>query len=243
MTRFLEARTITEAAAYISLQNPGGLCNWGPDRPLCMHCLQETATNSRYCPVCQSIPDYPDAGVNTGLLLTGKDLQLSGEPAQSISDSETVVLLPSYKVADFLLNFSKLQGAVVFPGTGDMFFSDATAIARYYSAAVTKPFIKLFFSHSHMRTLSLEDYLTPELFERLCSVAVLIKSAFNPEERILISGILHKDSTNQTYELSRFYSMCNTRQKNLLDRIQIQDIDPVRGLLLFQITRYVSQPD
>jgi len=243
MTRLIEAQTIKEAAGFIDLQNPGGLCTWGPDKPLCMHCWQELAKDSAFCSVCQEIPEYPGPGVNTGVLLTGKDLGLPDELAQDISDNEAVVLLPSHRVADFLLSISNLQAAVVFPGKGDMHFSDALAIARYYATAAAGSFIKLFFSHSHMRTLSLDDYLSLELFERLCSVAGLIKSAFSPEERKIISDIFHKDSTNQTYELSRFYSMCNTRQKKLLDEIQIRDIDPVRGLILFQITRYVSKPD
>ena len=239
MTRLLEAQTIKEAAGFIGLQNPGGLCAWGPDKPLCMHCWQELA----FCPVCQEIPEYPESGVNTGVLLTGKVLEFAYELAQDISENETVVLLPAHRVADFLLNTSNLQAAVVFPGKGDMLFSDALAMARYYAAAATGPFIKLFFSHSHMRTLALNDYLSPEIFERLCSVAGFIKSAFSLEERKIVSDMFHKDSTNQTYELSRFYSMCNTRQKNLLDEIQVRDIDPARGLLLFQITRYVSTSD
>ena len=242
MTRLIEAQTINEAAGFIGLQNPGGLCAWGPDRPLCIHCWQELATDSAFCPFCLEIPEYPESGVNTGVLLTGKELELAYELAQDISENETVVLLPSHRVADFLLSISNLQAAVVFPGKGDMFFSDALAMARYYAAA-TGYFIKIFFSHSHMRTLALNDYLSPEIFKRLCSVAGLIKSAFSPEERQIISDIFHKDSTNQTYELSRFYSMCNTQQKSLLDQIQVRDIDPARRLLLFQITRYVSRPD
>lgn len=270
--KILNAQTIKEAAALVHLcrQDHPVLANttrqpvsWGIDQPLCQRCWQELSGDDAFCPLCREVSNQIQLSrirANTGILifcqnetdlLTNCQAMSETTPVE-ISENELLVLLPSFEVANFLI-FIKDHASdtgmtnIVFPGQGDMTFGDALSIARYVAGSVQiqqNSFLtKFYFSHSHMRAFDFETFLGFDITTRLFEMASVIKTVFSRDERKVITGLLRKDPINRAYELKRFYSMCGREQKSVLDRIQIDRIEAERGLLLFEIVRYVHRND
>lgn len=237
------AQSIEEAFAFAGFKENESEqpLAWSPDKPLCRHCWQDLAQEGDLCLTCKSM--LPDARVkvNAGILFRcEKPEQFVAENGIThvLSRKELLILSPSSSVASIVLSFEGgWKSAVVFPGRGDMLFGDALAMARYFATEIAG--IKIFFSHSHMRTLELNDVLEFDLAQKLFGVAATLQSVFLRDDLFILSDILRKDRMNKKYELSRFYSMCSQDQKELLDQLQITEINPARANLLLQLVRYV----
>lgn len=267
--KVVNARFIKEAVALVQLseerhpvfsdtgQYP---LNWGIDKPLCRHCWQELAAADGVCPICSEMLHLMEVSVikvGAGILVScpyASDIlnapwEIPDTNLTLIGEDELLILLPHDSVAEGITFLherayrEKNLINIVFPGQEDIAFGDALAMARYFAenaASSSKGFLtKLFFSHSHMRSFDFEDYLPFDITRKLFETAAVIKSVFPGKDCSAIREILKKDRVNRVYELNRFYSMCNQNQKAVLDRIQIDNIDPAKALLLFQIVRYV----
>jgi len=246
-----------------------GICqnsplNWNIHRPLCKHCWQELATENGVCSLCREILARMEGlttKTDTGILVSCQSAEdvanafaaASVEPSVDsyretislISQKELLVLLPCFMTASFLTALQETAPclSIVFPGYGDMNFGDALAMARYFArnaeASENQTLTKFFFSHSHMRAFDMGDFFPFDLTKELFETASAIKSVFLKDDRDLICGLLKKDRVNRVYGLNRFYSLCNPDQKNLLNRLQVDNSEPNRLLLLFQLVRYV----
>lgn len=264
--KLLNARTIEEAVILTALSQEEHPVSepekkdplpWNSDKPLCQHCLQELAVDKNYCSFCseilkqnQELKSNISAGVLVHYQHTLDLINISEEPFVLLNDSELLILLPHFKVADFLCFLKETASHkspivnIIFPGRGDMLFCDALAMARYYAKNIQPsgyPFInKFFFNHSHMRSLSFEDFYSFNVAKALFEMASKIKPVFPPKNISVILDLLKKDDVNRVYELNRFYSMCNNDQKTLLNKIEIDESDPKRVQTLFQMVRYVQ---
>jgi len=255
--KILNARTIAGAIALVDLarENHSALnaanehpLNWGTNRPLCQHCWQELSVDNGLCSLCREIKAYT-AKSNTGVLVfchNAKNLEFQDVAPVSVSDTEKLVLLPAFMVAEFLAYLQKNPSPtinIVFPGNGGLTFGDALAIARYAAGKANimdnLSVTKFYFNHSHMRAFDFDTFLGYDITTKLLEMASTIKSVFSADDRRIIVDLLKKNKVNRTYDLKRFYSMCGPSQKSVLDQIQIDRIDPQRGILLFKLARYV----
>jgi hypothetical protein len=246
-----------------------GICqnsplDWNIHRPLCKHCWQELATENDVCSLCREILARMEGlttKTDTGILVSCQSAEdvanalvaSSIEPSVDsnretislISQKELLVLLPCFLTASFLTALQETAPclSIVFPGYGDMNFGDALAMARYFArnaeASESQCLTKFFFSHSHMRAFDMGDFFPFDFTKELFETASAIKSVFSKDDRNLICDLLKKDRVNRVYELNRFYSLCNPDQKHLLSRLQVDNSEPNRLLLLFQLVRYV----
>lgn len=264
-SKVLNAQSIAEAAALVRLARKNHPAiktayehplNWGIEVPLCQHCWQELSVDKGFCPLCRAISVHAKKSrtrVGTGVLVSCQDAKYLdfkyGDPV-SISDSELLFLLPAFKVGAFLVSLRENPFPVinvVFPGNGDMAFGDALAIARYAAgkAHVTGNMhaTKFYFSHAHMRAFDFDTFLGFDIVTRLFEMASVIKSVFSADDRHVLFGLLKKNKVNRTYELKRFYSMCDQYRKSVLEQIQIDRIAPQRGVLLLSLVKYVYRND
>lgn len=270
--KIFNAQTIKEAAALVQLchqdhpvlsKTTRQPVNWGIDQPLCQRCWQELSDDDGFCPLCREVSNQIQLSkirANTGILIfcqNETDLftncqALSETIPVKIRENEVLVLLPSFEVANFLVFIKNhvsrnTMTNIVFPGQGDMTFGDALSIARYVAGSIqirqNSFMTKFYFSHSHMRAFDFENFLDFDILSRLFEMASVIKTVFSRDEKNVIAGLLKKDPINRAYELKRFYSMCGRDQKSVLDRIQIDRIEAERGLLLFDLVRYVYRND
>lgn len=261
--KLLNARTIKDAAILtelaqeehsLSMQEKAPLL-WSVDKPLCQYCLQELAGENSFCSLCNEISKRSEEPrkENTGILISYEYVQdiinTIEAPCSLLNENQLLVLLPGFKVAEFLVFLKEAAPHknpllnIVFPGRGDMVFGDAVAMAGYYAENVEHYddwfMTKFFFNHSHIRSLKLEDFFSFSVIETLFETASAIKSLFPGRERGVIRDILKKDYVNRVYETNRFYSMCNKEQKHLLAKLNIDESDPERVLILFQMVQYV----
>lgn len=267
--KVLHARHIKEAVALEALFRQGDFVlsridghpkAWDVDNPLCWNCWEEISEYGGYCSLCQAVANRLEASrirANTGILVTCQNAKslmsecpwTENTTLVCISATELLALLPTHEVAGFLTDLREstpptcVQTNIVFPGNGELTFGDAVALARYSAGSVQdQPFLtKFYFNHSHMRAFDFDTFIGFDITARLFETAAIIKSAFTRDDRAVIEGLLKKSHVNRLYELKRFYSMCNQDQKNILDQVQIDKIDPERGLLLFHLVRYVQR--
>ena len=268
--KIINAQTAEEALALIQLANSGHQfpasasvypIAWHTDIPLCRHCWMELAGENGFCSLCQAVFDQiegSDSRIGAAILVLyqyAEDIfnafsDSSPEWLAPISENELLILLPPFKVAGFLFFLHETAPhpsaliSIVFPAHGDMAFGDAIAMARYFANSV-QSFggwfsSKFFFNYSHMRAFDFGDVLPFEITAALFETAAAIKKTFSREDRSVISELLKKDPVNRVYEMNRFYSMCNPEQKSLLNRINVEGLDPKSALLLFQLVRYVE---
>jgi len=265
--KVLHARRIKEAVALEALFREGDFVlssihkhppDWDVDKPLCQNCWEEISEYGGYCSLCQTVSSRLEASrikANTGILIACQNAKalmpccpwIEEATIVCISETELLVLLPTYEVANFLTDLrasappTEALTNIVFPGNGELTFADAVALARYSAGSIQNhPFLtKFYFNHSHMRAFDFDTFLGFDITARLFKLATIIKSAFSRDDRAVIEGLLKKSEVNRVYELKRFYSMCGQDQKNILDQVQIDKIAPERGLLLFHLVRYV----
>ncbi len=267
----MNSQSVEEAAILIKLYreysplltniSPSPL-NWSWDYPLCQRCWQELAETKGLCPLCNEMSDR----LQSTKIPTGSAILISCPSAEEFSDTLPdyeqiyhapltsqllLVLLPNTSVSEFLLSLQKYKAdpfiVIVFPAQGDMNFGDSLAMARYFHTNLEYYedgiWIKFFYSHAHMRSFDFDDFLSCDIAERLFQAAQIIKQVFYREDISVILNLLQKNEINKSYELSRFYSMCNQDQKSVLEQIQIDRLDPHRASLLLRLTKYVSRAD
>ncbi len=255
MDYILNCQSVEEAVAgkTLDLSMPEMPVAWSPDKPLCSHCWNDLACQDDLCQTCKGVLDNTEeqAEDNTGILIFDPDDQeLSGLIIEDIvtyqiSQSELLILTPGSKVLSLVLSLRDYSWSctVIFPARGDMIFADALAMSRYYAGQIASSYpeysIKLFFNHSHMRTLDLRDVINIDLLFKLTNVTAELKRTFPRDKLSALKYIFTKDRTNQKYELNRFYSMCSQDQKILMDQLEISELEPSRAMMLLQMIRYV----
>lgn len=255
MSNILSCQSVEEAVVCATLDLPERISPiaWSPDKPLCCHCWNELAKLDSLCLTCSEVLKNTQRRTrhNTGILIHSQDageissLTWEGPIVSSISQNELLLLTRASSVSKVVMSLqdSRWSCAVIFPARGDMIFADALAMSRYYASQIISSYpehsVKVFFNHSHMRTLDLGDMLRIDLLFQLSNMALMLKETFPRDKLSALKYIFTKDRINQKYELNRFYSMCNQDQKLFLSQLEMTELDPARVKMLINMVRYV----
>lgn len=255
MRNILHCQSVEEAVVWANLDLPEreSPIAWSPDKYLCCHCWSDLAKVDDLCLTCSEVLKNIDreANHNAGILIHSQDagelssLTWEGPIVSSISQNELLLLTHASNASKLVISLhdSRWSCAVIFPSRGDMIFADALAMSRYYASQIISSYpdysVKIFFNHSHMRTLDLGNMLSIDLLSQLSNVALMFKESFPGDKISALNYIFTKDRINQKYELNRFYSMCNQDQKLLLSQIEMTELDPSRAKMLINMVRYV----